>query len=352
MTASRTCPACGYTHTYASPAKADYHFARHSCSAHRARLAAEQRRAQRPQGGVRRDCTHTRVTHQHGTRAAYVGDRCRCRPCMDANTAAGNQAHRARAMGRWEPLVDATPIRAHVAQLRRAGIGIDQIAKLAGLSASHVRGLIYTRGSGKPPYARVRPDTATRLMAITATAANRADNAHVPATGTRRRLQALMRLGWTQSALAGELGRWPANVARALTADLVTAGTAHAVAALYDRLWNARPPQYTPAQRAASSRAKAHAAHSGWLAPLAWDDIDSDPDPTAATGAETDDEDLDEIAIERAMAGDATVTLTRAEQIEVVSRLSDNGLSIRAIAEQLRTSKRTVSRHRRHGSAA
>ena len=52
------------------------------------------------------------------------------------------------------------------------------------------------------------------------------------------------------------------------------------------------------------------------------------------------------------MAGDATVTLTRAEQIEVVSRLSDNGLSIRTIAEQLRTSKRTVSRHRRHGSAA
>ena len=34
MSAIRTCPACGYSHTYASDALADVHHARHSCAKH------------------------------------------------------------------------------------------------------------------------------------------------------------------------------------------------------------------------------------------------------------------------------------------------------------------------------
>jgi DNA-binding CsgD family transcriptional regulator len=261
--------------------------------------------------------------------------------------------HRERTFGRWAPYVDAAPARGHIEILRAAGIGVDQIAKLAGLSSSHVRGLIYPRSDGKPPFRKVRRETAARLLAVPANDSSRAANSHVDATGTRRRLQALVAVGWAQAWLARELRRSRANLRRSMTSESVTARTAQLVSALYDRLWDAPPPHHTSAQRRASDAARAHAAQQGWLAPLAWDDIDEDPDPDPNqlnTSGESDD--LDEIAIERAIAGDSRVRLTHAEHVEVVRRMSERGRSIRTIAEVLSTSKRTVSRHRRQGSAA
>jgi hypothetical protein len=58
--------------------------------------------------------------------------------------------------------------------------------------------------------------------------------------------------------------------------------------------------------------------------------------------------DVDEIAIERALAGDGIRydDLTSVEQEEVIRELTDRGRSIRDIAAQLATTKRTVSRRR------
>jgi DNA-binding CsgD family transcriptional regulator len=122
---------------------------------------------------------------------------------------------------------------------------------------------------------------------------------------------------------------------------------------MYERLWDAEPPQLSAAQRRASAAARAHAVAHSWLPPLAWDDVDDDPDPdpTECMPSSQDDS-LDEIAIERAMSGDAEVRLTYAEQVEVVRRLSQGGRSIRTIADVLSTSTRTVSRHRKQSSAA
>ena len=57
---------------------------------------------------------------------------------------------------------------------------------------------------------------------------------------------------------------------------------------------------------------------------------------------------MDEIALERALAGDHITydDLTTVEQEEVVRRLTARGSSIRDIAAQLGTTKRTVSRRR------
>ena len=57
---------------------------------------------------------------------------------------------------------------------------------------------------------------------------------------------------------------------------------------------------------------------------------------------------MDEIAVERALAGDHVTydDLTAVEQEEVVRRLTARGSSIREIAAQLGTTKRTVSRRR------
>jgi DNA-binding CsgD family transcriptional regulator len=352
MSITRVCPTCGYTASYTSDAMAEHHHPRHSCAKQQRYLERAHARAARTKAGPKRNCRHPRAKHQHGTRAAYVKDQCRCAKCTAVNTAASNEMHRERTFGRWEPYLDSGPTRAHIEDLRAAGIGVDQVAKLAGLSSSHVRGLIYPSSTGRPPYQRVRRETAERILAVPVDDSSRAANSHVDATGTRRRLQALIAVGWAQAWLARELHRSPANFRRSMIADTVTARTAQLVNEMYERLWDAPPPQHTTGQRNASDAARAHAVLHGWLPPLAWDDIDTDPDPDPNHPDTSSDDDLDEVAIERAIAGDAQVRLTYPEQIEVVRRMSERGRSIRTIADLLSTSKRTVSRHRRQGSAA
>jgi hypothetical protein len=161
-------------------------------------------------------------------------------------------------------------------------------------------------------------------------------------------LQALIAIGWTAEFLAAQLGRRPNSLHRSMTGRSVTARTAQDVASLYERLWNTRPPQATSEQRAAADAARAHAAAQAWLPPLAWDAIDTDPTPPAPTSQPSRRNDIDEIAVERALAGDHITydDLTSVEQQEVVRRLSARGASIRDIAAQLGTTKRTVSRRR------
>ncbi len=350
MTYHRVCGKCGFASVYSSTAMADYHQTRHSCGKHLHHLAIAQGRAERAQTVPKRDCHHPRANHTHGTRAAYVQDHCRCPDCTAANTAASNEMHRARTYGRWQPYINSDLARAHIQALRTEGVGVDQIAKLAGLSSSHVRGLIYpTRG--KPPFQKIRRETAMRIMAVPVEVTSRAANSPVDATGTRRRLQALVAVGWTVAWLAGDLGRSRTNLRRSMTSHTVTARTAQRVSDMYERLWDAEPPDQLASQRRASEAARAHAARQRWLPPLAWDDIDEDPDPPSSRTPDEDD-DLDEVAIERAISGDSTVRLTHAEQIDVVRRMSERGRSIRTIADILSTSTRTVSRHRKRRSAA
>jgi AraC-like DNA-binding protein len=289
----------------------------------------------------------------HGTRVAYVKDRCRCTDCTAANTATGRAVHRAQTFGRWRPFVDAAPVRKHIRELRAAGIGVEQIAVLAGISTSHVRELAAPERHGNPGIRRVRPETAQRLLRIGIDQANRAPRSHVEATGTRRRLQALIAVGWPHDELAARLGRGSASLRRSMLSDSVTSQTAQDVSALYDKLWGLRPPLSTDEQRAAADAARAFAAERGWLPPLAWDDIDTDPEPQHIEHAVTI-EDIDEIAVERALAGDGVRLehLTVAEQDEVVRRLTERGKSIRDIAQQLATTKRTVSRRRASINAA
>ena len=354
MRVSRTCPACGYTADYASAPLADAHHRRHSCAKHRRGLEQVSRRAERLRSRVARECPHPQARHRHGTRAAYVKDRCRCPDCTAANTAASRTAARERLYGRWQPYVDAGPVREHIAALRTAGIGVERIAHLAGLSVSHIRALAEHDHGDPRGTQRVRPDTATRILGIGISEASRAPHSRVDATGTRRRLQALIAIGWPAELLAAQLGRRPGSLHRSMTCESVTARTAHDVAALYQRLWNTRPPRDTGEQCAAADAAQAHAAAQGWLPPLAWDDIDTDPAPPAPTSQFSRGNDIDEVAVERALAGDniSYDDLTPVEQQEVIRRLSASGTSIRDTAALLGTTKRTVSRRRASLGAA
>ena len=233
-------------------------------------------------------CHHKHADHQHGTRAAYVLDKCRCDPCRAANTRATRERRRAQLYGRWDGLTDAQPARDHIHTLTTQGMGLKQVAAAARISSGTLTKLIYGAprpdGTRRPPARRVRPDTAARLLAVTP---HLADGARIDATGTRRRLQALAALGWSVARLAAT-----ANVDRQVLGNaatgrraLTTAGTARAVTRLYEQLWDTPPPATTGYEQASITSTRNRAARNGWAPPAAWDDdtID-DPDAHPDTG--------------------------------------------------------------------
>jgi transcriptional regulator with XRE-family HTH domain len=137
--------------------------------------------------------------------------------------------------------------------------------------------------------------------------------------GTVRRLQALAAAGWTLPELGQRLGVCGEAVAnlRNTEQDRVLTATAERVEALYDALWHVTPPAGKSSTYAANK-----AARHGWAEPWQWDGVDID-DPSAEPAVVL--EDLDEVAVERAMLGEPSLTLTRAERIEAIRRLADAG---------------------------
>lgn len=141
------------------------------------------------------------------------------------------------------------------------------------------------------------------------------------ATGSRRRLQALCRMGWTQR----QIGAQPELAVSSERISQFTRGrhthmtpeTVKAIAAVYRRLCRTIPT----GPHADYSRASAE--QKEWPGPGSWDDATID-DPSASPnllkGRYIIGQYLDEAAIIRRMAGEM-VPLTTAERIEVVARL-------------------------------
>jgi hypothetical protein len=210
-------------------------------------------------------------TRPHGTHARYVVDRCHCTPCRAANRA--YEANRTRQIlyGRWQPYVDAAPARTHVRALMAYGIGWKRVAHLAGVPITCVNRLLYGIGDRKPSV-RIRPGTQAALLAVQPSLDLLAPAVRVDATGSRRRLQALVRIGWSKSKLASRLGMQVRNLGWAFGAGYVAAGTARKVLALYEELWDQPPAEETHRDKIAASRARRYAADRDWPAPMDWDD--------------------------------------------------------------------------------
>jgi hypothetical protein len=338
----RSCSSCGFTGIYRTPATADYHHKRHSCAKH---LAVQLRRLHRADSALRRDCAHRTARHRHGTRVAYVRDRCRCTACRAANAAASARARKSRVLGHPGDLVDAAAVRFRLHRMREAGVGIQRIAALSGIAPSHIRQLLTVRPDGTPAVARVRRRTAERFPALVDAQSVVSSRAQVAALGTARRLQALHAIGWSTTELAARLDVTTQGLRRTMTRTRVTVGTRNAVAALYEELWNVRPDSCDAAAAAPAKAARDQAQHRGWLPPLAWDDIDRDPQAPRPSG---DPQQVDEIAVERALARDGISLgdLTSAEQAVVIGELTRRGKSLTDIADALTTTTRTVSRRR------
>lgn len=216
----------------------------------------------------------------HGN-AKYHLENCRCLVCCQAARDYDNNRRRAIAYGRWQPFVDAGPVRAHVRALGEFGIGWMRAARLAGVSTGGVSKLLYgDRLRGLAPSRRVRPETALKLLSVEPTLENLGDRMVVDGTGARRRLQALVCAGWSQSELARRMGMNRANFGRTIVSGLVEAATVKTARRLYDELWRVDPVEGgVPEFRAVAARRIA--VSNGWAPVGAWDD-DTIDDPAAS----------------------------------------------------------------------
>lgn len=286
MTITLTCETCGHTGEYRSQALAELHFPRHRCETVIARRERTERRLQRAAAeGVRRDCQCKRAQHQHGTRTAYVVDRCRCRSCRDANTAAERERGRQKLYGRYDKLVDASDVRAHLQELMAAGMGWKRVAAVAGVATGTVYPILYGRHlddpghpEHRPPRKQITREVHDKLMAVEL---DLAGGALVDGTGTARRLQALVALGWSHSRLAVRLGILPTNLGPTIHGTRrATAATERAVRELYAELWNQEPTAANRWEQTGITSAKRYAVRHRWVPPMAWDD-DTIDDPEA-----------------------------------------------------------------------
>lgn len=178
------------------------------------------------------------------------------------------------AYGRWQPIwVDAEPVRRHVRALQAAGMGTRTIAEKAGVCRSVIQALINGRKIyDNTPSKQISADNANKLLAIQPDA-RPASGALIDDTATRRRLQALVAIGYTKTYLCGLIGVTPQNGNSLFNGGQtgVRQSTADTVAAIYDDL------SMTPGP---SQRARTLAKKKRWASPLAWDD-DSIGDPEA-----------------------------------------------------------------------
>lgn len=212
--------------------------------------------------------------------------------------------------------IDAGPARARVRELGEAGIGWRRVAMLAGLNPSVVSKLLYgdTR-RGQAPCERIRPETAEKILALEVSMELVAEGTPIDATGTKRRVHALVACGWSQQKVATRLGMAGSNFHLCITSERVTAGTARKVAALYDELWDQPPPEDTHRDKIAASRSRRYARERGWPPPMAWDD-DTIDDPAA----EPQGTNVDHAPRLGLPPGDDVLSLAEAESVQEIAR--------------------------------
>lgn len=324
-----TCPNCPLDTLCTSQGLANKSMRMHSCERqHRLADMAARIEARKQDTGIKRECHHKYANHQHGTRLAYVLDRCRCLPCREDSSKYNSNLNRQTAYGRsnW---TDAQPVREHIQMLQASGLGLKRIGKLSGVDYSNIGRIIFGRTErGEGPAKQISKVNAAKILAVQASLQNLSDGAIVPdgGPGTYRRLQALVAIGWSQSRIAQELGILPTNIGHIIHGRTTpTAATVRAVHDLYDREWGHVQEGHDHRSRISVSRALNYAMKHGWVSPLAWDD-DTIDDPAAAPAT-----------IEQEEPSTRAETWARKanERIEDIEFLKEGGVPAHEIAARL-----------------
>lgn len=226
----------------------------------------------------------TAVETWHGTPSGYRSRGCRCEPCTTAHNNRQAYWYRLKGYDTWTPFVDTEPTRQHISMLREYGIGVLRVAELAGVNRSVIQKIVYSH-QGRPPQRRVREHIARKILAVQPTFDHLADHAVIPGSGTTRRAQALVRVGWPAAELALRLQVSRRRVDQLLAADRVTVKSARIIKALYEELWDQDPVDHGVSQES-KARAISRGEANAWPPPAAWDDDEiDDPNALADQGA-------------------------------------------------------------------
>jgi hypothetical protein len=166
--------------------------------------------------------------------------------------------------------VEATEIRDHLNELHQS-MTWAHIARISGSG----RCRIVRIANGLVP--QVNRITHQKIMAIQAHTAPVDGNLYVDATGTRRRLQALACVGWSQAVVADIYGasQWGINEIVTGASKTLRKSTADRFAGIYETLRH-----QTPEPSRSVTRVRNYAAHKGWHGPEFWEDMGGIDDPT------------------------------------------------------------------------
>ncbi len=161
-------------------------------------------------------------------------------------------------------LVDVGPARDHVSSLREAGASWQAIAAAAGVGAMTVFDVMNRSR-------RVSQATAAALLDVRE---SDLELARVGANGTMYRLRSLQAMGHGSARVARAVGYHEQTIQRVVSGEAATVGVDlhRRVAAVFDAWWDKRPPELTPAERAAASAARHRAAEHGWCQAAALDE--------------------------------------------------------------------------------
>lgn len=157
-------------------------------------------------------------------------------------------------------MVDPAPLRAHLTQLRAAGMTLQQIYDACECS-SHA---VWSIDAGRTK--RVFADTAKCILAVQVP--EDLPRFIVPSYGARRRVQALMTLGYSLVYIGQEAGVSEKAFTGILRKETISRPLHEAIVAVYDRL------EAIPRSGHQASRTRRLAARRGFAPPAAWDDID------------------------------------------------------------------------------
>lgn len=197
------------------------------------------------------------------SRACYLRG-CRHPGCVDANKRYCKQ-YRVTRYTTGRRRVDAAPYAAIARRYAAAGWSHSEMAALAGCSETVFHDLL--NGC-----TRLSPTTAARISAMPPRPERMGSAAYVDATGTRRRAQALHRIGHEVQAMAAALGIHAGHLSRIVRGrhKRVLSSTAAAMKALYDE-WQSQPGP--------SEESRQRATLLGWRDPLWWEDMGDIDDP-------------------------------------------------------------------------
>ncbi|CAL9370564.1 hypothetical protein [Streptomyces sp. enrichment culture] len=183
--------------------------------------------------------TASREAPHHRNLTCYTDYRCRRPDCVNRYNERNRARLQAHKDGTWNRFVDAEPVRQHILALEAESIGPGAIAYTTGLNIQTILDFTRTqRGKGRGKRHRTTHRIADKILAVTVDNHTRG---RVDATGTRRRLQALVAAGWPLTHIATHANLSTGNVSNLLRRQIILAATAKAVADTYTTLSSKQP---------------------------------------------------------------------------------------------------------------